>query len=377
MKDGAATGPRCRILAVGNLLADGQRSMQRYHAMIAAVGGPGLAMAAVRPPAVFSCLVRPGSRFGKWLAHVDKYLVFPPILLLRQAACDIVHITDNGNALWGLLVPRRKLVVTCHDLICLKAVRGEDATVAVSRLGRFLQRLNTAGLRRARLVICVSAATQADAARLVPEAASRLRLVVNGLDPIFRPDDRGKDDPAGRSDPRPYILHVGSSLPRKNREAALHALALVRRERDLRLILAGSGPTQELVSLATSLGIADAVTYATDPQDEAVAALYRQAHCLLFPSRSEGFGWPLIEAQACGCPVVASDCPPFADILRGTAPMLPPDDHAGMARAILALGDPAIRAEARARGLANAERFSVGAMRHAIADAYSGIIHGG
>lgn len=369
MSTDAAPAPRIRVLAVGNLLADGQRSMQRYHAMIAAVGGPGLRMDGLLPPAVCARFSRPGSGIGKWLCHVDKYLVFPPLLALRQFRHDIIHITDNGNALWGLLVPRRKLVVTCHDLICLKVLRGEDDTVRVSRLGRILQRLNNAALARARLVICVSQATRSDFRRLLPDAAGRIEVIANGLDPAFHPTPGPEPD---RTDPRPFILHVGSALARKNREAALHTLAIARRERDLRLVLAGGAPTADLLSLAGSLGIGDAVEFVSEPPDAVVAGLYRSALCLLFPSRSEGFGWPLIEAQACGCPVVASDCPPFADILRGTAPMLRPDDHAGMARAILALCDPATRDGARDRGLANAARFSAATMREALARAYSG-----
>ena len=71
------------------------------------------------------------------------------------------------------------------------------------------------------------------------------------------------------------------------------------------------------------------------PDVTVIEALYNRACALLFPSRFEGFGWPPIEAQACGCPVVASDIPPIAEVLRNTAALHRIDDETGMAESIL------------------------------------------
>ncbi len=85
-----------------------------------------------------------------------------------------------------------------------------------------------------------------------------------------------------------------------------------------------------------------------------IEALYNRAVALLFPSRYEGFGWPPIEAQACGCPVVGSDIPPLVEVLRQTAELRPVQDEAGMTEAIRRIAvDREFREQLRQRGFEN------------------------
>ena len=95
-----------------------------------------------------------------------------------------------------------------------------------------------------------------------------------------------------------------------------------------------------------------------------IEALYNRASALLFPSRYEGFGWPPIEAQACGCPVVASDIAPIAEVLRDSAALHRLDDEAGMAASILRLStDEKYREQIRQAGFQNVEsRFRTSRM---------------
>src|SRR6202021_713841 len=97
---------------------------------------------------------------------------------------------------------------------------------------------------------------------------------------------------------------------------------------------AGAALPEDLIALAKELKVFDRVVQVVNPGVETLKALYNRAAALLFPSRYEGFGWPPIEAQACGCPVVASDIPPIAEVLGQSAILQPVDDEASMADAI-------------------------------------------
>jgi glycosyltransferase involved in cell wall biosynthesis len=93
------------------------------------------------------------------------------------------------------------------------------------------------------------------------------------------------------------------------------------------------------------------------PDNELLEALYSSALVLLYPSRFEGFGWPIIEAQACGCPVICSNREPMAEVGGEAALTAEVEDDPGMARALLQLTDPAERARWSGKSLRNAERF--------------------
>jgi glycosyltransferase involved in cell wall biosynthesis len=94
------------------------------------------------------------------------------------------------------------------------------------------------------------------------------------------------------------------------------------------------------------------------PDSELLEALYNRAHALLFPSRFEGFGWPIAEAQACGCPVLTSNRPPMNEVSGDGALLREVQDEDGFADDLIRLRDPAVRKKYRELGLQNATRFS-------------------
>ena len=119
-----------------------------------------------------------------------------------------------------------------------------------------------------------------------------------------------------------YLIHVGSALPRKNRKAVVETFVALHRRAARsgqpapaqHLVFVGPALEPELAALLERHGVADRVRALQDVSHEELRALYASATALLFPSLQEGFGWPLIEAQACGCPVIASDLPPMNEI---------------------------------------------------------------
>ena len=156
------------------------------------------------------------------------------------------------------------------------------------------------------------------------------------------------------------ILHVGNNGFYKNRRGALDIFSRLDRAAGYSLWMAGPEPDASLVGLAAELGVGERVRWLVDPEDSELAACYREASALIFPSRYEGFGWPVLEAMAFGLPVVSSNAGSLPEVVGDAAPVYSPEDHAGFAEAASALlAKPGLAAEASARGLRRAAEFTV------------------
>ena len=159
-----------------------------------------------------------------------------------------------------------------------------------------------------------------------------------------------------------YVLHVGSNLPRKNRDGVLRIFAATKDQWDVRLVFAGEPLTERMLALATELGIRDRISQIDNPSCEVLQALYNCALALLYPSTFEGFGWPVTEAQACGCPVVCSDTEALREAAGEGGLFHHPEDENGFAVDLLRLADPQTRQSWSEKGLKNAELFSADKM---------------
>jgi glycosyltransferase involved in cell wall biosynthesis len=356
------------IALVGNYAPDRQESMSRYAEMLRAgleQAGHSVTVAVPRP--VLNRCGRPWSGVSKWLGYFDKYWLgladFPRAF--RDA--DVVHICDHGNAPY---VPRSKacpVVVTCHDLLAVRGALGEETDCPASLTGRLLQASILRGLARADAVACVSRATLGDARRLLEGYRGELVLTPNALNfPYQRLASsvvRERLCAAAHLVERDYVLHVGSNLRRKNRECVLRAIAAIAARWSGKIVFAGQPLSAELRNLADELGLRERIVEVAKPSNELLEALYNGALALLFPSRFEGFGWPIAEAQACGCAVICSDREPLPEVAGDAAITCDADDHAAFGRAVTALArEPARRDELAARGLVNAERYRREAM---------------
>jgi glycosyltransferase involved in cell wall biosynthesis len=367
------------VLLIGNYPVDRQQSMQRFATMmLEGLTAAGISAEIAAPSPVLGKFSGAGNFLGKWLAYIDKFVLFPRRLRARTASRPaIVHICDHSNAMYGANVANVPVVVTCHDLIAVRSALGEELHCPVSFSGRLLQRWILRSLRRADEVVCDSQATEVDARRLVSRGGTtpKIQLVHLGLNYPFRnlPDA----DVSARlakipnfNQTTPFVLHVGSNLPRKNRDGALRIFAMTKDKWNARLVFVGEALTPELLSLATSLGISERVVQVPDAANELLESLYNRAIALLYPSLSEGFGWPIIEAQACGCPVVCTNIPPMPETAGDAGLFRDAADEAGFAADLLRLTDPAERATWSAKGLRNAERFSTAKMVSRYIDVY-------
>jgi glycosyltransferase involved in cell wall biosynthesis len=350
------------VLLVANYRPDKQQSMLRAADLIEReFRSRGIEVLVVRPEPVFGRLIPKWPRFAKWLGYLDKYLLFPFVLIWQARRFAVVHIIDHSNAVYVFWLRSRKSVVTCNDLLAVRSALGEMPEHQTGLTGRWLQKWILAGLRRADRITCISDATRRDVRRLTGKSETEVSTIYLGLEPIFAaelerrlrlPEAEGVDDGSSGSDP--YILHVGGDTWYKNRPGVLSIYAEVRKRLGARapnLVMVGSPLKPEI----------QGVRFLRKVTDTILLDLYRKAALLLFPSFYEGFGWPVVEAQACGCPTVVTGTAPLTEA-GGKAAVRIADPRAidqAADRVLEVLHEDSRQREQRRRaGYANASRFS-------------------
>ncbi|MGI8412549.1 MAG: glycosyltransferase family 4 protein [Solirubrobacteraceae bacterium] len=311
---------------------------------------------------VLECFPEPrarGAAFG--LSRTKDYArrwIREPIAVRRLPA-DVFHLVDDLGPLTRMTPPERTLV-TCHDLILLLAAEGSIPYDGPSwYIRRF--RWGAAGMRRVAGVVCFSEATRRDILRLSDVEPARVHVIPHGVDERFVPL------PARRQQLRQelamtgshVILNVGTEAFYKNIRATLTTLRILREAgSDAVLVRAGGqlGPVER--AERTRLGLDAAVIDLGRVTDQRLVELYNAADVLLFPSSAEGFGFPVLEAMACGTPVVASDIPALREIGGNTVSYAPADDPRALAAAVRSvLEAPERRAVAGELARARAREF--------------------
>ena len=257
------------------------------------------------------------------------------------------------------------VVVTVHDLIplLLPAYRS-------SALVRGYMRLVAWSARRASLVLTDAEASRRDIISHLGVPAERVRAIPLAASPLYRPYEESEALAAIRARyalPTDYLLYLGGFDQRRNLGTLFQALAAARRREPSLpvLALAGALPpadttlTPDPRRLAAEAGVAEGVRFLGRVPEVDKPALYAAALAFLFPSRYEGFGLTVLEALACGTPVIAADATTLPEVAGPGGLLVGPDDVAGWAEAIVRLvSDSALRARLRAAGLAHSARFT-------------------
>ena len=376
-----------RILLLGDYANDRLESMDLFVAALAReLPARGLEVRVLRPPVVFGRLRRSGSGWGKWLGYLDKYLLFPGLLIAqtRGGARDrVVHICDHSNAIYTHCLARVPHLVTCHDLLAIRSARGEFAENPTSWTGRCYQRWILGGLRRAWRIASVSRATAEDVQRLAARPPGRDGVIANSLHfPYARMDAVTRASILTALDPRlldgRYLLHVGGNQWYKNRRGAAQIFHQLRQRGAMRpaLVFAGQEPAREVLEFLREQGWSEAVISVGRCSFEQLRALYSGAAALLFPSLAEGFGWPIIEAQACGCPVVTTAREPMSAVGGTAALLIEPSDPVAAAEALekMLAESPEARAQRVEAGWQNAARYAPGRMADEYVLAYREVL---
>lgn len=290
----------------------GDMLYQNFHSEHAGALQVELLRPALRPR--FSRL-RPNGAFWNADRLINRFRDYPAWLKQRAARFDVFHLVDHSYSQLILDLPAERAVVTCHDLDTFNCVL-EPSLDPRPRWYRAMAQRSLNGFLKAAQVICVSAFTRAQVLRHGLFAPDRISVIPPGADPVFFAGVNPDAQASVRAflPGRPYLLHVGSTIPRKRLDILLRVFAGVARAvPELRLVRVGGALTEGQQRLADELGIAGRIVQAPYLSKQQVAAVYGEAALVLQTSDAEGFGLPVIEAMACGCPVIASDIPPLRE----------------------------------------------------------------
>ncbi|MEW6223969.1 MAG: glycosyltransferase family 1 protein [Chloroflexota bacterium] len=269
-------------------------------------------------------------------------------LLARQLRPDVVHAIYFLPVLTG-----RPTVLTIHDI----SYERHPEFFSWKELLRNRAMIRGSA-RRATRIITVSEASRNDLIELYGVEPSRVSVVYNGVGPQFRPGPAGPVRPAFDGSRPLRVLAVGTLQERKNLVRLLDAVRLIAPEIAVTLRIVGPDGYQAAAIRARLAGAADTEILGW-VDDEHLADEYRRADVLVYPSIYEGFGLPVVEAMACGTPVITSTGGSLPEVAGDAALIVDPLDVEAIAHAIRRVAtEPVLAAELAARGLVRASDFS-------------------
>ncbi|MFD3002771.1 glycosyltransferase family 4 protein [Pontibacter toksunensis] len=375
-----------KIILIGNYQLDRQESMDRFADMLVmGLRKTGLELEFWRPVECFGAMAKSTtSGVGKWIGYIDKWLLYPIILWwrVRRLGLDnkavLFHICDHSNAPYLQFLPNFNTGITCHDVLAIRGALGDkDTHCKASLFGKILQKWILKYLLKANRLAAVSEQTLHQLQNLAQVDKTHLntwRVIHNAFNAEFRIMEEQERNSllhkAGINPKEPFVLHVGSGLPRKNRKLLLDMVDCLGSGWNGNICFAGEAPDKDLVSHVYSLSLQERVYFVVSPSHSTLVALYNGCEAFIFPSFSEGFGWPLIEAQACGAPVIASNIEPMPEVSGGAALHVDPSRPQDFAQAFNTLQNEDIRSKLIKLGLENALRFQTKQMIESYLELY-------
>ena len=280
---------------------------------------------------------------------------------------------DVLNTLMAPFVP-----VPCSLVVHMKTMHAYTTPGAIAPLPRLYRRMNyPRSARAADAIIINSESLRSEINRYLDVDESKLRLIYEAVDhDLFKPGDAdlARNQVASYGVTKPFALFVSSLWPYKNCDGLLRAWAHARGELgDRQLAVVGAARDEDyaasLRSLAAELGIADEVVFVGGVPLAETVAFYQAADVFVYPSLNETFGLPILEAMACGCPVVTSDTSAMPETAGGAAVLADPRDPEALARAIVEATGPG-QDRMRDMGLRRARQFTWGATGASTLDVY-------
>lgn len=333
--------PGIQVVLASNYTPDNLYSMERYAKLLEkGLIERGVSCTVFKPSIIVGNLPWMPKQILKYLRYIDKYLIFPLTLRWKlsrmpKSSISLVHITDQGNSVYANFVRDYPVIVTCHDLIAAKASLKQKTAKAPRQKRSWFQNLNFKAFQQAHTVVCDSEKTLDDCRGyfdpVMPSPA--LSRVYISLDPDFMVETTKAEDPEL---PTSFLLHVGNSSQYKNRPGLFRIYASLRKIAPDAppLIVMGEALLKEESLLIQELNLESSVHHFTNPSDEKILHAYQHAEALIFPSLEEGFGWPILEAMASGCPVFTSNRAPMTEVGGDAAVYFDPEDIEGAATLI-------------------------------------------
>lgn len=229
--------------------------------------------------------------------------------------------SDQALGPWVPMVANQPHVIHCHDFLAQRSALGELPENSSGWTGRQYQAFIRRGFRKGRNFISVSKKTREELHRFLVVPPLRSEVIYNGLNQSFNPGNiseirRSLSTQLKIDLSMGYILHVGGNQWYKNRKGVVEIYEAWRTksEGNLPLLMVGKMPGKELRDYSDQSVFKTDIHWLTDMNDEQVRMVYAGARVFLFPSLAEGFGWPIAEAMASGCPVITTNEAPMTEV---------------------------------------------------------------
>jgi glycosyltransferase involved in cell wall biosynthesis len=275
---------------------------------------------------------------------------------------DSVHLPNHHLGRYGNFL-RVPYIITVHDLIRYLDLDGEETFIyRPNRRDQHYLHLDYEGIRKAMRIIAVSQSTKDDLIHCLDIPDKRISVVYEGIDhSLFQPVSH-------RIYNYPYILFVSTEHPRKNFTTLLKAFSQLKSEprfKELKLVKVGNAGGQEsdfrsqTMDVVESLHLSTEVIFTDFVPEADLPAYYSGAEVFVLPSLYEGFGFPVLEAMACGCPVITSNTSSLPEVVGKAGIMVDPYNTDSLTQAMRqVLTDSELSNNMIRKGLAQAKRFS-------------------
>jgi glycosyltransferase involved in cell wall biosynthesis len=296
--------------------------------------------------------------------YYERFWRYPQ--LVKQQVADIVHVVEpcDANIAYWLKNTDKPVVVTCHDLVNFYYRDNLQGSVQVPIVSRQAWLYSVYGMHQADHIIAVSSATARDTAQILKIDPDRITVIPNAVETVFQPlselevatfRQQYKITPGTLC-----LLNVGANHPRKNIDRVLEAISVLKdKGLPIKFIKAGADFTNEQKQFIQARGLEPYIQYVGKPDKAALVKLYNAADILIAPSLHEGFGITLLEAMACGTPVVTSNKSAMPEVVEDAGILVDPLNSVDIAAAIIQLyHNPQDHQEMTIRGLERVKAFT-------------------
>lgn len=312
--------------------------------------------------------------------YYQRYWQYPKQVLASQT--DVYHIIDHsdGYLVTDLRKTQIPVVVTCHDIINLIHPELFQDQARFPSLSMTMWKLSLKSMRKANRIVTVSSCTAQDVVNCLSLPANKIKVVPNGVDAIFQPLEsttrKKLREVTGCPEEVFCLLNVGSNNPRKNIITILRSLLSLRNQRfPIHFCKVGDDFTEEQKKFITQHQLEPNVTYLGKPDKAALVNIYNAVDLLVAPSTYEGFGITILEAMACGLPVVTSNTTSLPEVAGDAAILVDPLDVVKICKVVRRIyTDQKARQILINKGLERSKQFSWESTAEQIAQVYESVL---